>query len=82
VGRTTKLERLDRKLHRLRIIEASYRHCIKRAHDELRHETVDKDRAEKRYDKILAEYTRKIEKIQPKIRDLTVLRSELKGAEG
>lgn len=43
---------------------------------------MDKDRAEKRYDKILAKYTRKIEKIQPKIRDLTVLRSELKGAEG
>ncbi len=82
VRRTTKLERLDRKLHRLRKIEASYRHWIKRAHEELRHETVDKDRAEKRYDKIRVRYTRKIEKLQPRIRDLTVLRSELKGAEG
>ncbi len=73
---------MDRKLHRLRKIEASYRHWIKRAHDELKHETVDRDRAEKRFEKIRANYTRKIEKLQPKIRDLTVLRSELKGAEG
>ena len=27
------------------MIEASYRHWIKRAHDELKHETVDKERA-------------------------------------
>ena len=46
----------------------------------MRHETVDKERAEKRYTRIRAKYTRKIEKLQPKIRDLTMLRSELKGA--
>lgn len=78
----SRLERLDRKLHRLRKIEASYRHWIKRALDEFRHETVDKDRAEKRYEKTRTRYTRKIEKLQPKIRDLTVERSELKGTEG
>ena len=71
---------MDRKLRRLRAIEAGYRHWIKSAHEDLRNETVDKERAGKRYDRIRRKFTRKIERIQPKIRDLTVERSELKGA--
>lgn len=73
---------MDRKLRHLRTVEASYRHWIKRAQEEFRDETVNKDRAHKRYDKIRVKYTRKIDKLQPKIRDLAVRRSELKGAEG
>src|SRR2546428_24690 len=72
---------MDRKLRHLRAVEASYRHWIKRAQEEFRDETVNKDRAHKRYDKIKVKYTRKIDKLQPKIRDLAVRRSELK-AEG
>ena len=66
----------------MRAIEASYRHWIKRAQEEFKDETVDKDRAHRRYDRIRSKYTRKIDKLQPKIRDLAVRRSELKGAEG
>jgi len=64
------------------MIEASYRHWIKRAQEEFKDETVDKDRAHRRYDRIRLKYTRKIDKLQPKIRDLAVKRSELKGSEG
>ena len=60
----------------------SYRHWIKRAQEEFKDETVDKDRAHRRYDRIRLKYTRKIDKLQPKIRDLAVKRSELKGSEG
>ena len=49
---------------------------------EFKDETVDKDRAHRRYDRIRLKYTRKIDKLQPKIRDLAVKRSELKGSEG
>ena len=78
MSRTTVLDRVDRQLRRLRAIEASYRHWIKRAHEEFRDETVDKEKAHKRYDRIREKYTRKIERLQPKIRALTLRRSELK----
>src|SRR3989442_11212814 len=70
---------MDRKLRHLRAVEASYRHWIKRAQEEFRDETVNKDRAHKRYDKIKVKYTRKIDKLQPKIRDLAVRRTGLQG---
>ena len=73
---------MDRKLRRLRAIEASYRHTIKRAQDEVRHETVDREKAQRRLDKVRAKYQRKIEKLQPKIRALATRRTELKTAEG
>src|SRR2546428_763501 len=73
---------MDRKLRHLRAVEASYRHWIKRAQEEFRDETVNKDRAHKRYDKIKVKYTRKIDKLQPKIRDLAVRRSEPKAGGG
>ncbi len=60
-------------------MESSYRRTIKRAQDEFRHETVDKEKAEKRLDKIRKKYTSKIDKLQPKIRALTHQRAELKG---
>src|SRR5256885_14090910 len=73
---------MDRKLRHLRGVEASYRHWIKRAQEEFKDETVNKDRAHKRYDKIKVKYTRKIDKLQPKIRDLAVRRSELQAGGG
>lgn len=76
---TTKLEKVDHKLRRLRAIESSYRKTIKRAQEELRNETVDKEKAQKRYDKVKKKYNRKIEKLQPKIRALMHKRAELKG---
>jgi len=76
---TTKLEKVDHKLRRLRAIESSYRKTIKRAHEELRNETVDKDKAQKRYDKVKKKYNKKIDKLQPKIRSLIQKRAELKG---
>jgi len=76
---TTSLEKVDRKLRRFRAIESSYRKTIKRAQEELRNETVDKERAQKRYNKVKAKYNRKIEKLQPKIRSLMHKRAELKG---
>ena len=39
---------------------------------------MEKEKAHKRYDRIREKYTRKIERLQPKIRALTLRRSELK----
>jgi len=76
---TTSLDRVDHKLRRLRAIESSYRHWIKGAQEEMREATVDRDRAQRRFEKIKVKYTRKIDKLQPKIRSLTLRRAELKG---
>ena len=73
---------MDRKLRRLRSIEASYRHTMKRVQDEFRHETVDRENAQKRLAKVREKYQRKIDKLQPKIKALAQRRSELKTAEG
>jgi len=81
-GTTASLERVDRKLRRLRSIEAGYRHLIKRAQDEFRHETVDREKAQKRFEKVRDKYHGKIEKLQPKIKALALRRSELKTSEG
>ena len=62
------------------MIEASYRHGIKRAQDELRHETVDREKAQKRFEKTREKYHLKIEKLQPKIKALTLKRSALKAS--
>jgi hypothetical protein len=39
---------------------------------------VDKERAHRRYDRIREKYTRKIDRLQTKIRALSLKRSELK----
>ncbi len=63
----------------MRAIESSYRQGIKRAQDELRHTTIDRDKAQRRFEKIKAKYAHRIEKLQPKIRSLMHQRAELKG---
>ena len=40
---------------------------------------MDKEKAEKRLDKVRKKYMHKIDKLQPKIRALTHQRAELKG---
>ena len=55
---------------------------MKRVQDEFRHETVDRENAQKRLAKVREKYQRKIDKLQPKIKALTQRRSELKTAEG
>ncbi len=65
------MDKFDRKLKRFRRIEAGYRAEIRRAQQAMKMETVDRLRAEKRYAKIRAKFEAKIEKLQPKIRDLT-----------
>jgi len=75
---TTALERIDHKLRRLRGLEASYHRDIKRAEEDSRRETIDKEKAHRRLEKIRTKYSRKIERLMPKIRELTHRRAELK----
>ena len=72
------VEKVDRKLRRLRQIEASYHREIKRALETYRDDTVNPAKAKVRYDKRRAKHERRIERLQPKIRSLTKLRAELK----
>lgn len=76
---TPTLDKVDKKLRHLRAVESSYRKWIKRAHEEYRNETVDTEKAQKRYEKIKVKYTKKIDKLQPKIQTLIRQRAELKG---
>ncbi len=76
---TPTLEKVDRRLRHLRAVESTYRKAIKRAREEARNETIDTDKAEKRYEKVKAKYQRRIEKLQPKIQTLVRQRAELKG---
>lgn len=71
--------KIDQKLQHLRRVEASYRKYIRRAQDEMRMNTVDPEKARRKYEKVKAKYERKIEKLQPQVKRLTNRRSEMKG---
>jgi hypothetical protein len=70
------VDKIDRKLKRLRQIEAGYRSQIRRAQQVLKDTTVDRLKAERKFEKIRAKVEGKIEKVQPKIRQLTNLKAE------
>src|SRR2546425_2534522 len=61
-------EKADRKLKRLRQIEAGYRAEIRRAQQSFKGATVDRVKAERRVEKNRAETWAKKEKGQPKIK--------------
>jgi len=65
-------------LKRLQQIEAGYRAEIRRAQQSLKGTTVDRVKAERKFQKIRAKLEAKIEKVQPKIKALTNLRAERK----
>jgi len=71
-------DKADRKLKRLQQIEAGYRAEIRRAQQSLKGTTVDRVKAERKFQKIRAKLEAKIEKVQPKIKALTNLRAERK----
>lgn len=71
-------EKLERKLKRLRRIEAGYRAEIRRAQHAMREETVDRLKAERKFEKRRAKLEAKIEKVQPKIKALTNRAAEAK----
>ncbi len=73
------LEKIDQKLHHFRRVEASYRTAIRRAQQAMRENTADPVRAKKKFEKFRAKYERKIEKLQPKVKQLTHQRAVLKG---
>jgi len=75
---TSAIERIDRKLQRLRRLEASYRQEIRRAEEEYRGTTRGKDRALRRLEKIRTNYARRINRMMPKIRGLLLRRADLK----
>ena len=72
------MRKIDQKLQHLRRVEASYRSEIRRALQAMKENTVNPTRAEARYKKIKSKYERSIEKLQPKVKQLTVLRAEMK----
>ncbi len=59
-------------------MEAGYRKSIARARSDMKENTADPVAAEKRFKKAQAKYERRIEKLQPKIKRLTIRRAELK----
>ncbi len=63
----------------MRRIEAGYRKTIARARQDMKDNTADPVAAEKKFKKAQVKYERKIEKLQPKIKRLTIRREELKG---
>ncbi len=73
------LDKIDQKLHHLRRVEASYRAAIRRAKQAMRENTADAVKAKKKFEKFRAKYERKIDKLQPKVKQLTNQRAELKG---
>ena len=75
---TSAIERIDRKLQRLRRLEASYRQEIRRAEEEYRRTTRGKDGALRRLEKIRTNYARRINRMMPKIRGLLLRRADLK----
>ncbi len=70
--------KLDQKLKRLRVIEGDYRGAIKRAHEELKHNLISREK----FLKIERKYEAKIERLLPKLRRLQHLRNELKARGG
>ncbi len=73
------LEKIDHQLHHVRRVEASYRAAIRRAQQAMRENTADPMKAKKKFEKVRAKYSRKIERLQPKVKRLTNQRTELKG---
>ncbi|HLE54387.1 MAG TPA: hypothetical protein VI999_04000 [Thermoplasmata archaeon] len=73
------LEKIDQRLHHLRRVEASYRAAIRRAQQAMRQNTADPVKAKKKFEKFRAKYERKIDRLQPKVKQLTHERAELKG---
>jgi len=72
------LHKVDQKLHHLRRVEGGYRKTIARAREAMKDNTADPVAAERKFKKTKGKYERKIEKLQPKIKQLTVRREELK----
>ena len=66
-------------MHHLRRVEAGYRKSIARARADMKENTADPVAAEKKFKKVQAKFERKIEKLQPKIKQLTIRRERLKG---
>ncbi len=64
-------DKLERKLKRLRRIEAGYRAEIRRAQHAMKENTVDRLKAERKFERIRAKLEGKIERVQPKIKALT-----------
>jgi oligopeptide/dipeptide ABC transporter ATP-binding protein len=64
-------DQIDWRLKRLRRIEAGYRAEIRRAQQLFKDTTVDRLKAERRFEKRRAKLEGKIEKVQPKIKALT-----------
>lgn len=73
------MHKVDQKLHHLRRVEAGYRKSIARARADMKDNTADPVKAEKKFDKLKGKYERRIEKLQPKIKRLTARREVLKG---
>ena len=67
-------ERIDLRIKRLTAIETEYHHRIKEAQSDMR---VDPDR-KKKYERVIAKYERKMDKLLPKIRHLRELRHSRK----
>ena len=78
-GTIADLRRGDEKRRHYRRGEGSYRSEIRRAHEAMKEDRANPTKAEARYERIKQKYERKIEKLLPKIKRLTVLRAELKG---
>jgi len=76
------LDRIERKLRRLRRIEASYRSEIRRALEASKMDTLDPVKAKERFERIRTKVERRIDRLVPKIRTLTVRRAELKARKG
>jgi predicted nucleic acid-binding Zn-ribbon protein len=74
----SELRKIDQKLQHLRRVEASYRSEIRRAFQAMKDNPANSTKAEVRYKKVKAKFERRIDKLQPKIKHFTVLRSELK----
>ncbi len=70
----TEAERFDLKIKHLTKVEAEYRAEIKRAQADMR---VDPTR-KKRYERTVAKYQRKVERLLPKIRKLREIRHRLR----
>lgn len=73
------MDKVDRKLRRLRRIEAGYRAEIRRAQQAMKSATVDRRKAERRFERIRDRLEGKIEKLQPKVRTLTNLKAGRRG---
>jgi len=71
-------DKLERKLKRLRRIEAGYRAEIRRAQQAMKGATVDRLKAERKFERLRDKLEVKIERVQPKIKALTNLAAERK----